>query len=338
MLQYEQFLKNIGEKNYRIAQVHHAIFREFVSSWEEITTLPEKLRARMMEEIEFSPLKVLQNPTTNDGQTTKVLFETKDGSKIESVLMRHHKGGRTTVCVSSQVGCAMGCVFCATGDLGIQRNLTLEEIVHQVLYFCQLLKKNSEERHVTNIVFMGMGEPFMNYNTVMESIEYFHHPKILGLSARHITISTSGILAGITSFTQEKIAVNLALSLHAPTDELRSELMPVHRGYTVKKLFEVLDQYTNKTGKRVFYEYIMIQGKNDKKEHAKALGKLLEKRLAHVNLIPYNSVEKNPFQSSTKSSLFRFQDVLEEFGVPSTIRVSLGQEVDGACGQLAGQN
>lgn len=332
---YEEYLTARGEKKYRIDQVHQAVYRDLVESFEDVTTLPQALREQMAKDLPFSPLKVFNEQKSEDG-TVKVLFETQDGKKIESVLMRHNNE-RNTVCVSCQIGCPVACKFCVTGTLGLTRNLTPDEIVAQILYFVRKLQKE-ENQKVTNIVFMGMGEPFLNYDNVLESIRMINDPKKLAIGSRHITISTSGIISQIKRFMEEGMQVNLAVSLHAPNQKIRSSIMPINEKYPLEELMTVLKEYIDKTGRRVFYEYIMLKGINDTDECAHELGKLLRRSICHVNLIPFNPGASEDLECSDRSQMRRFQAILMEYGVVSTIRVTLGQDIDGACGQLAAED
>ncbi len=338
------------EKKYRIDQVHHGMFRELVSSFSEMSTLPKPLREKLTQETVFSVLHPLKTIITGD--TEKTLFKTHDGHFIESVLMRHK--GRKTVCVSSQVGCPAGCIFCATGKLGIKRNLTAREIYEQILFWNRKLKnewvseKTSEKRvwnafnppheaRVRNIVFMGMGEPLFNYEAVIEAIKIINDPKKFGIGVRHITVSTVGILPGIQKLMDEDLVVNLAVSLHAPTHELRSRLVPMNNTYPLADLMKILDKYTKKTGNRIFYEYVVLKNMNDREEDAHALGNLLKLRMAHVNFIPYNVNPEcgDELQKPTEDNMRKMQKILAEYGVPSTIRFTMGDEMSAACGQLA---
>lgn len=329
---YEEYLQQRGEKKYRIDQVHQAVYRDLVESFADVTTLPQALREEMVKDLPVSPITLYKERTSADG-TVKVLFKTPDGHSIESVLMRH-ANDRNTVCVSCQVGCAVNCSFCATGKLGLTRNLTADEIVFQVLYFMRKLVKE-ENQKVKNIVFMGMGEPFHNYDNVLEAIKILNDPKKMAIGIRHITISTSGIVSQIKKFMGEHLQVNLAISLHAPTEKVRSSIMPINNTYSLESLMEVLDAYVAETNRRIFYEYIMLKGTNDTVECAQDLGRLLQGKLAHVNLIPFNPIGIKGMQATTEPEMRKFQKVLMDYGVPSTIRVTLGQDIDGACGQLA---
>lgn len=331
--------------------MHHGIFRELVADFSEITTLPIALRERFAtEEIPFSLLKLKKVQRSPDGSTEKALFQTTDGKFIESVLMRHE--GRKTVCISSQIGCPAGCVFCATGKMGIKRNLEAREMVEQVLFWNRLLKtewliEHPQEKwvatnpphdaRVRNIVFMGMGEPMFNYEHVISAIKDFNDPKKFGIGVRHITVSTVGVIPGIKKLMAEDLGVNLAFSLHAPTEELRDELVPMNKTYPLAELMKVFDEYTARTNRRIFYEYVVLKGKNDRPEDAEELGKLLERRLAHVNFIPYNVNPEcgDDLERPAISQIRKMQAILEKFDVPSTIRMTMGDEMAAACGQLA---
>lgn len=349
MFVFSEYLQNLGQKKFRRDQVNQAIFRDLVLSFDEITTLPADLREKMKAEQHFSALEKVKHLKTDD--TEKILFKTGDGHFIESVLMRHKN--RKTACISSQVGCPAGCVFCATGKMGIKRNLTGREIYEQVLYWNRLLKdeyleENPDEKwngknpphdaRVRNIVFMGMGEPLFNYEHVIEAIKFLNDDKKFGIGVRHITVSTVGIIPGIEKLMSENLTVNLAFSLHAATEELRNKLVPMNKTYALADLMQVLDRYTKKTGRRIFYEYVVLKGINDGDEHAHDLGKLLQHRLAHLNFIPYNV---NPecgeeLKKPEEDRMRAMQKILmEKYDVPSTIRMTMGDEMAAACGQLA---
>ncbi len=329
------FLLSIGEKKYRLNQIHQALFKDLAGAIDQITTIPTALRESLEKETFLTSLELVKSEDSQKDATTKVVFKTSDNMFIESVLMRHLKG-RITLCVSSQVGCAMGCTFCATGKLGFFRNLHFYEIVDQVLHFDRLLKAQGQQ--VRNIVFMGMGEPMLNYQNVIEAVHIINAPKKLEKGARHITISTCGIVPGIEQLINAGLQVKLAISLHAPSDELRKQIMPIELKYPLETLMKTLDKYTESTNKRIFYEYVMLQGVNDTPFQAETLGKLLKGRLAHVNLIPWNPVPGIPYGRSESAGMKKFQEILERYGIPSTIRVSLGDDIAAACGQLAKKN
>ena len=326
-----EFLTSIGEKKYRLGQIEQAIFKECVSSIDEMTTLPLELREKLKEKFEVLPLTVVRDLVSKD-RTNKVLFATQDERSIESVLMRHDN--RTTLCISSMVGCPVKCVFCSTGTMGFGRNLTAAEIVGQVIFFNQKLKQ--EDLRVRNIVFMGMGEPLLNYDEVLKAIAVLNDQKKVSIGVRHITISTSGIVPKIRQLMTDNVPVNLAVSLHAPNDPLRTKLMPINNAYPIKDLMEALTEYSEKLDKRIFYEYVMLKGLNDKVEHAGELAMLLKGQHAHVNLIPFNpggSIED--LDCTPRPEILRFQKILQMHGIPTTVRVTLGQDIDAACGQLA---
>ncbi|MDD5197948.1 MAG: 23S rRNA (adenine(2503)-C(2))-methyltransferase RlmN [Candidatus Gracilibacteria bacterium] len=329
------FLLEHGHKNFRYAQIEHAIYKDLACDFDAMTTIPKELRELLKTACYFTSLKIKSSVTSDDGQTTKFLLETHDGRFLESVIMRH-LSGRNTLCVSCQVGCPMACSFCATGKLGLTRNLDFTEIVEQMMIAVHHLAK--EDKKLRNVVYMGMGEPFLNYENVKRSIEIACGQKKLDLSSRRITVSTCGIVPGIQKIAEDFPQVSLAISLHAPTDEARRAIMPVEQTYPLDRLMEALDEYVAKTNKRIFYEYIMINGLTDRPEYAKALADLLHGRLAHVNFIPYNPGEgssDSPMQPTSKIMIKKFQDALEAAGVPSTIRHTMGDDIDAACGQLA---
>ncbi|MDD2565585.1 MAG: 23S rRNA (adenine(2503)-C(2))-methyltransferase RlmN [Candidatus Gracilibacteria bacterium] len=335
----EENLKRIllenGEKPFRYAQIENAIYKNYIKKYDEITTISKVSKTILNNNFFYSCLKLKTNITSDDGQTTKLLFETTDGKFLEAVIMRH-LSGRNTLCVSSQVGCPMGCTFCATGKLGFTRNLEFYEIVEQILFASKMLYQ--EGKNLRNIVYMGMGEPFLNYENVKKSIEIVCSQNKLDFSNRRVTISTCGIVPGIKKFGDDFPQTSLAISLHAATDELRKSIMPCNITYPLTMLMSTLDEYVAKTNKKVFYEYIMIAGVNDSLENAKDLAGLLRGKLAHVNFIPYNEGEgdsDSEMKSTSKSRIKEFQNILFDVGIPSTIRHTMGDDIDAACGQLA---
>ena len=316
------------EPKYRFGQAQKALFQDLILNWQEAIALPLPLR----EELDKNcPIEIsAEIHASKDEKTIKALVNLEDGLAIETVLMRH-KDKRNTVCVSSQVGCAMNCSFCATGKLGFKRNLEIWEILEQVLFFARYLKEFGEK--ITNIVFMGMGEPFLNYENVMGAVKILNDKDGFNLGARHISISTSGIIEGIEKLAEEGLQVNLAISLHAPDDELRSELMPVNKIYSIAKILNAANDYIKKTNRRVMFEYIMIDNVNDSEEQAKELAKLMSRSLYFVNLITYNLT--GIFKPSSNSKIKKFKEILEKGGVVVTQRFGFGQDIEGACGQLA---
>ncbi|NTU98781.1 23S rRNA (adenine(2503)-C(2))-methyltransferase RlmN [Candidatus Falkowbacteria bacterium] len=317
------------QPKFRFKQIEQAIFRDFVSSWAEVTTLPANLRAILDEECS---LEIKVEEFKSDDGSVKILLELEDGLKIESVMLSH-RDGRHTICVSSQVGCPLGCLFCATGQNGYKRNLTRDEIVEQVLYFSRQLKAKNEQ--VSNIVFMGMGEPLLNYDNVIAAIRLMNSPEGMGLGARRFSISTAGIPKGIRQLAREGLEVNLALSLHAPTNELRGQLMPISKSYTLAQVMKSLEDYVSATNRRIMFEYMTIRGINDEPIHAKQLVKLLTGWLGFVNLINYN--ETDLFLPSTAERMTSFKSILEKGGLKVVQRYSFGKSIDAACGQLAGK-
>lgn len=316
-----------AEPKYRMAQAKRAIFVDFVEDWEEVTAFPKALRA----ELALKCPLFIEAQTFGDtkGSAIKALIRLADGKRIETVLMRH-TDGRNTVCVSSQVGCPMACAFCATGKMSLLRNLSADEIALQVLFLARLLRRDG--LRVSGVVFMGMGEPFANYDHVLRAVRIMNDHEGLNIGARHISISTCGIIEGIERFTRESLQVNLAISLHAPDDKTRRELMPVSRTHTITELLAVVDEYVRVTNRKVMFEYLMIGGKNDSDAQAHALAQLMKGKLCMVNMIAYNST--GMFASATKERMNFFKKILDDAGVPVTIRYRHGREVKGACGQL----
>lgn len=324
-----------GHKAFRYAQIENAIYKNFITDFEQIETLPKEIRTLLTENCYFMSLRVHSEVTSDDGQTTKFLFKTHDDKMIEAVLMRH-LSGRNTLCVSSQAGCPMACSFCATGKLGLIRNLDFTEIVEQAVHASHLL--NADGKKLRNVVYMGMGEPLLNYENLKKSIQILCAQKKIDISNRRVTVSTCGIVPGIDRFGDDFPQTSLAISLHAPNDAARSRIMPVDHTYPIDKLMESLDRYVAKTNKRIFYEYIMISGVTDRVEYARELAVLLTGRLAHVNFIPYNPGEGimgTGMLPTSKLLIQKFQRELEKAGIPSTIRHTMGDDIDAACGQLA---
>ncbi len=322
------------EQAYRLAQAKRAFYAEFQDGWDNLSTFPKALRDDLKEQAPWDELKLEKLSESKRGDAEKALFACADGQLIEAVLMRH-TAGRNTVCVSSQAGCPMGCSFCATGRQGFKRNLTADEIVEQAVFFARRLKTSGA--HVTNIVFMGMGEPFNNYDNVMQAVRMLNDPDGFNLGARHMTLSTCGIVPGIKKLADDKLQINLAISLHAADDRLRTEIMPVNKAYPLVDLMDAIDEYSAKTNRKVFFEYLLLDGVNDSDEAAQDLADLLghNPRLYHVNLIKYHATGK--FTASSKDKREHFMQILRDRGIPVTFRVSFGEDIDAACGQLAGK-
>lgn len=327
--QMQEFALEQGWKKFRGHQIFQWLYRNRVTDIDEMSNLSKETRDRLKAEFVISPLQLRDKQVAKDG-TTKFLFVLEDGALIESVLMLFDYG--KSVCVTSQVGCNMGCAFCASGLTKKQRNLTSGEMVAQVLYIQRELDQQGDR--VSHIVVMGTGEPFDNYEEVMNFLATVNHDRGLGIGARHITISTCGIVPRILEFSKEHTQYNLAVSLHAPNDELRNRLMPVNHAYPLAELMEALDQYGSENNRRLTFEYILLKGINDQPVHAKQLAKLIGKRNAYINLIPYNAVDENGFQGVDHASAMVFYDQLMKLGVRCTIRKEHGGDIDAACGQL----
>ncbi|MEK7069875.1 MAG: 23S rRNA (adenine(2503)-C(2))-methyltransferase RlmN, partial [Patescibacteria group bacterium] len=330
-----------GEKDYRLKQIKKAVFCDLVNNLDEATTISKELREEIKKDFPVLNLETLKTVESKNKDSIKAVFKLKDGNIIETVLMKHlntkdddAKAGRNTVCVSSQVGCAMNCGFCATGKMGLKRNLTGEEIIDQVLFFAQLLKK--ENQAVNNVVFMGMGEPFLNYENTIQAIKILNDKDGFNIGIRHISISTCGIVAEIEKFASENMQVNLAISLHSADDETRSKLMPINKTYPLTVLMKAVDNYIKKTNRKVMFEYLLIDGINDSDDDARKLIKLMKNSLYHVNLIKYHDTGNN-LKPSSQAKRTQFFDTLKKLGVSVTFRMSFGEDILAACGQLAGK-
>jgi 23S rRNA (adenine2503-C2)-methyltransferase len=316
------------EPRYRADQIKRTLFVDLSEDWDTATGLPKILREKLKKEC---PLDIDSEVFPDkDGKTMKVLIRLVDGKKIETVLMRHNDG-RNTVCVSCQVGCPMACTFCATGKMSLLRSLESSEIVEQVLFFSRYLKK--ENKRVSGVVFMGMGEPFSNYDNVLDSIRVMNDHDGLNIGARHISISTCGVIDGIKRLAMEPFQVNLAISLHASDDKTRRLIMPVARTHTIRELFSAVDEYILATNRKVMFEYLMIGQLNDTNQHAEDLAKLMKGRLCMINIIEYNPT--GVFKPPTKERMQYFKKILEEAKIDVTIRYRHGVDVKGGCGQLA---
>ena len=325
----EEFLK-LGEKQYRAEQVFKWIYIDEVTSFDEMTNLSKDLREKLKLEFELHNFKILQKQESTDG-TKKYLFDILDDNAIETVLMQYHHG--KTICVSSQVGCKMGCKFCASTGIKFVRNLTAGEIVEQILAV-----QRDENVKISNIVFMGIGEPLDNYDNVMKAIKILNNPKGLNIGARHISISTSGLVPKIYELADQDLQCTLSISLHATHNTKRSEMMPVNNKYDIEELMKACKYYINKTNKRISFEYALAKDNNDNLEDAKELVKLLHGMLCHVNLIPINKIENGKYVKSSNENIIRFRDYLNEKGIIATIRRELGSDIDAACGQLRRKN
>lgn len=317
---------------FRFKQFEDAIYKNSISNFDDITVFPKHLREDLKSKFSISELILVE--AKKQANTVKFVFKTNDNNFIETVLMKHNDG-RRTVCVSCQVFCAVGCTFCATGANTFKRSLNAEEIVEQVLFVNRYLLKENER--TTNIVFMGMGEPFLTYDSVVDSIKILNDQDKLGIGARHITVSTSGVIPRIYDYINLGIQTRLAISLHAPNDKLRSELMPINKKYPLKELIEATDKFSEVTNKRVSFEYVLIDSVNDTLENANQLVELLKGKLAHVNLLIYNPHEFSKFKRPKIEKVRAFKKVLDENGIEVSIRKSMGDDISGACGQLSGK-
>ncbi|MFA4871544.1 MAG: 23S rRNA (adenine(2503)-C(2))-methyltransferase RlmN [Patescibacteria group bacterium] len=316
---------------YRVKQVKTAIFKNLIDDWAGALNLPLTLREELNKDC---PLQIDGQVFQSTDKSFKSLITLADGLKIESVLLGH-KDGHHTICVSSQIGCPLKCGFCATGQMGFKRNLTVWEIVMQVLFFLRYLKaKKIDLEKSINVVFMGMGEPFLNYDNVMAAIKILNDKDGLNIGARHISISTVGIIEGINKLAKENLQVNLAISLHAPEDSLRSKLVPVNEKYSIGKILSAVDSYIEKTSRRVMFEYILVDGVNDREKDAEQLAALMDRPLYFVNLISYNPTGK--FKPSSAENINRFRQTLQRSGIFVTQRYHFGGKIKAACGQLAG--
>ncbi len=318
------------EPSFRFKQAKKAIFQDLIEDWSEALVLPLALRHKLSDDC---PLKIEGEILISaDSKTVKALIILGDGLKVETVLMRY--SDRNTICVSSMVGCPLACEFCATGKMGFKRNLTADEIIEQVLFFNRYLKK--ENQRISSAVFMGMGEPFLNYDNVMAAIKILNEKNGFNIGSRHISISTAGIVEGINKLAEETLQLNLAISLHASNDNLRSKIMPINKKYPLAQILGAVENYLEKTNRKVMFEYLMIGGVNDSVERAQELAALLSplrRSLFMVNLIAYNPT--GVFQPSGKKEIQEFKQLLEKQGIEVTERYRFGQSIQAACGQLA---
>ena len=327
--QMQEMLEAHGQKSYRAKQIFSWLYRKRVSSFDEMSDLPKSFIEQLKQEYSIEPLKEIQRQVSHDG-TIKFLAELQDGSSVELVLMHFQYGD--SLCVTSQVGCNMGCSFCASGLLKKQRDLTAGEIVGEVMFVQKQLYK--EGRRVDNIVVMGTGEPFDNYTNVMNFCSIVNSDLGLAIGSRHITISTCGIVPKIREFAQGHYQYNLAISLHAPTNELRRKLMPIAKAYPLDELMQALREYSEDNHRRLTFEYILLHGVNDSDEMAITLANLVRGMNAYINLIPYNQVDENGYIGVDDKKALHFYDILMKHGVKATLRQKHGDDIDAACGQL----
>jgi 23S rRNA (adenine2503-C2)-methyltransferase len=343
--QTDNFVESLGESRYRAKQLRQWVYRKLALSYDEMTDLPLALRWRLASKIKLHSLELAQQVTGKDG-TLKTLFKLADGKTVESALMyydREEGGERRTLCVSTQVGCAIGCPFCATGQQGFERNLTPGEIIDQVLYHARYLREQQNERknagdkpsdRISNIVFMGMGEPLANYDALWQAIEMLNSPEGFGLGARNMVISTAGLVPQIKRLGREKLQVGLAVSLHASDNGLRNKLVPLNRKYPLEELMVACEEYCRMTGRRLSFEYILFKGVNDSLAQARALAGLIRGLKCHVNLILANATADPSFRMPPRRVVLAFENELKQCGVNVTLREPRGQDIDAGCGQL----
>jgi 23S rRNA (adenine2503-C2)-methyltransferase len=345
----QQWLVERGEPPFRAKQLYSWLYQRLVTDFSAMTNLPQALRSQLAQEASIGPMVIRSELYSKDDRTRKILLELSDGRLIESVLMLYPPIGgssaRATVCVSTQAGCAFGCTFCATGQMGFDRHLTAGEIVAQVLFFARQLRDapwsakglpgSAPSDHITNIVLMGMGEPLHNYDNVLQALRILNSPDGFNLGARHMTVSTVGLVPAIRKLSQEPLQVNLAISLHAPTNELRNLTMPVNRKYPVEELLAACKDYIDATGRQVTFEYVLLAGVNDTAEYAHRLGELLAplKQFAHVNCIPVNATSAD-YRPPGGEAVRAFRNILFEHGVSNSVRAERGDDIAAACGQL----
>ena len=326
----KQELIKLGEKPYRAEQIFKWIYQENVESFDEMTNLSLDLREKLKQNYTLCIYKILKKQVASDG-TIKYLFDVLDGNAIETVLMKYHHG--YSLCVSSQIGCRMGCKFCASTGIAFVRNLSSGEIVEQLLAV-----QRDEKIKISNVVFMGIGEPLDNYDNVVNAIRIINNQKGINIGARHISISTSGLVPKIYKLAEENIQCTLSISLHATTDEKRSSMMPINNKYNIKELITACKDYIEKTNRRISFEYALAKDNNDNLEDAKRLVKLIKGMLCHVNLIPINKIENGKYDKSSNENILKFRDYLNDHGIVATVRRELGSDIDAACGQLRRKN
>ena len=340
----------MGEKKFRAVQLWRSIYNETSESFEDMSTLSKTFRGALSKTFSISSLEQAMFLTSADNTTSKALYRLHDGELIETVMMRYetdgHRRNRKTACISTQAGCALGCTFCATGQQGLRRNLTVGEIVAQVIEMQRIAyaedesqvetgkRTKGELQGVTNVVFMGMGEPLANYDNTMAAIRVLNDGQGLNIGARHITVSTVGLIPQILQLAEEELQINLAISLHAPDNNTRSQTMPINKRYPVQDLIRACHKYADKTKRRIFFEYVLLKEQNDSIEQAQKLGRLLNGLHCHVNLIPVNPTKEGPFERTDLAAAKDFQGGLKQYGIPSTLRMEKGIDINAGCGQL----
>ena len=323
-------IKGLGEKTYRAEQIFKWIYVDNVTSFDDMTNLSLDLRKKLKNSFIIEPFKIIKKQESSDG-TKKYLFDVLDSNAIETVLMEYKHG--KSICISTQIGCKMGCKFCASTGINFIRNLTSGEIVEQILAV-----QRDENIKISNVVFMGIGEPLDNYDNVLNAIKIINNQKGLNIGARHISLSTSGLVPKIYKLADENLQCTLSISLHATNDEKRNSMMPINKTYNIEELIKACKYYIEKTNRRISFEYALAKDNNDNIEDAKALVKLLKGMICHVNLIPINKIENGNYVKSTNDNIIKFRDYLNEKGIVATIRRELGTDIDAACGQLRRKN
>ena len=333
----EQLVIDMGYQRYRADQILFPLYYKFPKDISELKQLPKTMREELIEAgYTIGSTKEIHRVVSDDGDTTKLLLNLTDGTPVETVLIQYPSSKinghpRSTICVSTQIGCAMGCVFCATGQMGFEKNIKAEEIVAQVIHFANILQQRGE--HVTNLVFMGMGEPMANYDEMIRAVRILTHDRGFGIGQRNITISTIGLISGIDKLAEENLQIGLAISLHAPNNELRKKLVPTAGPNSVEDIIEAGRRYYKKTGRRVTFEYALMAGINDSPEIASELAMILKGNGSHVNLIPVNPTAGD-FKRPTQDNVNEFEKILSNAGINCTVRVEKGIEISAACGQL----
>ncbi len=329
-LELKEVVTGWGEPTYRAKQLEGWLYQKYTTDVSQMTNLSKTLRDRVTAEFMVNPLRLSVSLDSTDGHTCKSLFVLPDGREVETVLMRYKK--RQTLCISTQVGCAMACPFCATGQMGFMRNLTVGEIVAQVLYYARQL--NREEKRVTNVVFMGMGEPLTNYTETWRAIRRLNDSAGFNLGARHMTISTVGLVPAIDRMSKEPEQVGLAVSLHAPVDDLRDKIVPINRRYPLAMLMQAIRACIAVTNRRVTFEYALMDNLNDSDTHADQFAELVQGMLCHINLIPLNPTPNSPWSGSLDERVLAFRDRLLAAGISATVRLRRGIDIAAGCGQL----
>lgn len=331
----ELLMTNYFQKKYRATQLFKWIYEKRVTNFDEMSDISLAFREILNRDFKLFIPTIFKKQVSSDG-TIKLLLKMEDESLVETVLMCYNYGN--VACVSSQVGCNMGCSFCASGFLKKKRDLTTGEMIGEVLVLDQLLKEEGENKRVTHVVVMGTGEPFDNYDNVLNFVRILNHPYGFAIGARHITVSTCGLTEGIRKYANEGLQINLAISLHAPNDKIRNKLMAISLKYNMEELMDAVKYYEKTAGRRVTFEYILLKGINDSKENAKELAALIKGTLAYVNLIPYNPIKELVYQRSDDKNVHDFLDTLTKCGLTATIRKEFGTDIDAACGQLRAKN